>query len=290
MRVCLKCNESHSSSSIECPACGSSVEVMNGFRAYAPELAHAGGGFKSTHFADLAAMEDRNFWFRSRNRLILWAVEKYCSGFQSFLEIGCGTGYVMSGLARAYSDASLHGSEIFVEGLGFAANRLPSVDLMQMDARKIPFRSEFDVIGAFDVLEHIEEDETVLAQVHEALKPDGMLLLSVPQHEWLWSAVDDFSCHARRYVASDLHRKIKAAGFEIVRSTSFVTVLLPAMAVSRLLRKNESIEDVDVTTELKINPVLNSVFYQLLSAELAVIKTGIDFPVGGSRLVIASKA
>ena len=289
MKICLTCNESHSSSIVECPACGSSPELMNGFRTYAPELAHEGGGFKSTHFSKLASLEDENFWFRSRNQLILWALEKYCSGFQSLLEIGCGTGYVLSGISKKYSHTNLYGSEIFIQGLGFAANRVPSVDLMQMDAKNIPFRGEFDVIGAFDVLEHIEEDEVVLRQTYEALKPGGIMLLTVPQHMWLWSAVDDFGCHVRRYAASDLHKKFKAAGFEIVRSTSFVTVLLPAMAVSRMLHRNDSIEDFDFSTELKINSILNSLFYQLLSAELAVIKMGVNFPVGGSRLVIARK-
>jgi SAM-dependent methyltransferase len=57
--------------------------------------------------------------------------------------------------------------------------------LFQMDARKIPFESEFDVIGAFDVLEHIEEDEKALAQIFHAVLPGGGLILTVPQHRFL---------------------------------------------------------------------------------------------------------
>jgi 2-polyprenyl-3-methyl-5-hydroxy-6-metoxy-1,4-benzoquinol methylase len=158
-----------------------------------------------------------------------------------------------------------------------------------MDARSIPFEKEFDVIGGFDVLEHIKEDEKVLAQIYTALKPEGLMLLSVPQHAWLWSPVDEYACHERRYAATDLHQKIEAAGFCVIRSTSFVTTLLPAMMISRFLQKKVSDKKFDGTAELKISPSLNALFSKLLGAELALIKRGFNFPVGGSRLVVARK-
>ena len=111
---------------------------------------------------------------------------------------------------------------------------------MQMDARNIPFVDEFDAIGAFDVLEHIEEDEQVLAQMHDALNHADVVLLTVPQHAWLWSLVDDYSCHVRRYSAKELHGKVRVAGFEILLSTSFVSSLLPIMLASRLGTKTFS--------------------------------------------------
>lgn len=289
MRRCLSCSSHYISSTIDCPTCGFTPKVVDGFCAYAPELAHAGGGFKSIYFSDLARLEETNFWFRSRNQLIIWVLKEYCPYFQSFLEIGCGTGYVLSGIAKAFPHAKIHGSEIFTDGLKYAAGRLPSVNFMQMDARNIPFQDEFDVIGAFDVLEHIEEDEAILSQVYTALKPQGFILLTVPQHTWLWSATDEYACHVRRYTASGLHKKIEAAGFQIVRSTSFVTSLLPAMMVSRLLQKKVPDGKFDATAELKISHWLNSLFYRLLCAEFVLIKAGINFPVGGSRLVVAMK-
>lgn len=271
-----------------CPACGTGPAVVDGFCAYAPESSHGGGGFKSHYFSELARLEEANFWFRSRNLLVTWAIKTFCPDFRSLLEIGCGTGYVLSGINKAFPHTTLHGSEIFTTGLGFAAARLPQVDFMQMDATNIPFREEFDVIGAFDVLEHIDEDEQVLDQAFRALRPQGTMLITVPQHPWLWSSTDDYACHVRRYTATDLHRKVESAGFKIVRSTSFVTILLPAMIVSRLLQRNDS-GNIDATAELKISPWLNSIFYRLLLAELALIKKGLSFSVGGSRLIVAKK-
>lgn len=289
MKHCLSCNACYASSIRNCPSCGFAPTLVDGFDSYAPAFAHEGGGFKSSYFLELARLEEANFWFLSRNRLLMWALEKYGPNFQSMLEIGCGTGYVLSGVSKNFPRANLYGSEIFIAGLGFAATRLPSAKFMQMDARHIPFENEFDVIGAFDVLEHIKEDEKVLSQMCAALKPDGLMLLTIPQHAWLWSPVDEYACHERRYAAADLHQKIENAGFRVIRSTSFVTTLLPAMMISRFSQMKVSDEKFDATAELKISPWLNSIFSKMLSAELALIKMGINFPVGGSRLVVARK-
>jgi SAM-dependent methyltransferase len=289
MKRCLCCDARYSSSIQNCPSCSSDIKLIDGFDSYAPDFAHEGGGFKSSSFSDLALLEDANFWFRSRNKLLMWAIEKYCPNFQSLLEIGCGTGYVLSGISKKFPHSNLFGSEIFTTGLNFAAERLPLVKLMQMDARNIPYIEEFDVIGAFDVLEHIEEDEHVLSQIHTALNPGGHVILTVPQHAWLWSAVDEYSCHARRYSITDLRNKFERAGFSIVRTTSFVTTLLPFMAVSRMRSRNQSTETIDPTKEFKIPSLINTLFYKLLRAECCLIKAGINFPVGGSRLVIAQK-
>lgn len=289
MKLCLNCHVHYASSITDCPACGFGPVLVDGFRAYASDLAQGGSGFKSSYFQELAHLEEVNFWFRSRNRIILWALEEYCQNFRSFLEIGCGNGYVLTGVSKRFPHATLHGSEIFTAGLGFAANRLPAVNLMQMDARNIPFAEEFDVIGAFDVLEHIEADERVLGQIHAALMPHGFMLLTVPQHTWLWSPLDEYACHIRRYAASGLHKKIEAAGFQIVRTTSFVTALLPAMMLSRFFQRRWTADRFDATAELKISPWLNSIFGKILGAELVCIKKGINLPVGGSRLIVARK-
>ncbi len=197
--------------------------------------------------------------------------------------MGCGTGYVLNGIANKFPNSILLGSEIFVAGLGFAAARLPSVKFIQMDAGNIPFDNEFDV------LEYIKEDEEVLAQMCKALKPKRWILITVPQHAWLWSSTDEYAQHERRYSASDLRRKVEAAGFSIIRSTSFIITLLPAMMIARFRQKKMLDKEFDATAELKISPSLNTLFLRILCAELALIKAGINLPFGGSRLVVAQK-
>lgn len=268
--------------------CGHQPIRLNGIEAHAPEFARGGGGFKPEYFSELAKLEAGNFWFRARNELIIWALGKYKPEAKNFLEVGCGTGFVLSGIANAYPEVTLSGSEIFSEGLSHAIERNPSAHFMQMDARRIPFMNEFDAIGAFDVLEHIEEDEAVLAQLYRAIVPRGILLLTVPQHPWLWSIADEYACHVRRYPCDEIEAKIVEVGFEIVRSTSFVTSLMPTMMLSRILQKRKR-ETFDPASELKVNAFMNKVFKGIMALDLAGIKLGINYPVGGSRFIVAKK-
>lgn len=246
-------------------------------------------GFKSHYFKELAELEAKNFWFRARNKLILWAIHKYSPDLKSFLEIGCGTGFVISAISERFPEAMLLGGEYFEEGLVYARQRLPTAEFTKMDALCIPYESELDAIGAFDVLEHIQEDNAVLQQMYKALKPGGFAFITVPQHRWLWSQVDEHACHVRRYDVKELHQKVSEAGFEIIRSTSFVSTLLPAMYFSRLLKQNKTDVSMDAMAELRINPILNKIFECFLGFELALIRVGVSLPMGGTRLLIARK-
>lgn len=246
-------------------------------------------GFKVHYFKELVELEAKNFWFRVRNKLIIWALRKYSPDFESFLEIGCGTGFVISGISQQFPNAYLRGSEYLEEGLEYARRRLPSVEFEKMDARHIPYDSALDTIGAFDVLEHIIEDEVVLQQIYKALKPGGTVFITVPQHRWLWSEVDEYACHVRRYTAKELRQKVSHAGFCIIRSTSFVSMLLPAMYLSRLIRQKRTGKKIDTAAELRINPIINRIFEWVLNFELTLIRIGVDWPVGGSRFLVARK-
>lgn len=270
-----------------CLRCGFVPDRVEGFLAWAPELAKLNDGFPEESFEGLARVEAGSFWFRARNAIILWALRKYFPGFQSLLEVGCGTGYVLSGIARAFPDARIVGSEIYTAGLAFAAKRLPKAELLQMDARKLPYEAEFDVVAAFDVIEHILEDDLVLQNFRRAIKPEGGCLITVPQHQWLWSPVDDVACHQRRYSARELYAKVEAAGFRIVYSTSFVTLLLPLMLASRLTVRRSG--DVGGSKELILNPVVDSVLEAIMWLEHILIKSGFSLPFGGSRLLVCQR-
>ena len=108
----------------------------------------------------------------------------------------------------------LAGSEIFADGLAFAKARLPeTLSCIRWTHARISFECEFDVVGAFDVLEHLVEDENVLVQMFNAARPGGGLLVTVPQQRYLWSASDRFAMHQRRYSRAELRTKVREAGF-----------------------------------------------------------------------------
>ena len=289
MIVCPSCESSFKITTKVCPTCGFTPEIHDGFECWAPELALEGDGFNPDCFSSLARNEEGHFWFAARNRLILWSLKKYFSQLGSFLEVGCGTGYVLRGVAKSFSDANLFGSEIFVSGLKFAAARVQCATLVQMDARRVPYFKEFDVVAAFDVLEHINEDGKALLGLYSAVKPGGGVVLTVPQHTWLWSRADDCACHKRRYSCRELHALVESAGFRIIRSTSFVSLLLPAMIISRFQRWKEVPQENEQSNEFNLHPLLNSILFGILLVEEFMIRCGFNFPFGGSRLVVARR-
>ncbi len=245
-------------------------------------------GFDPDAFDGLAALEAGSFWFRARNRLIVWAVEHYFPTAHSLFEVGCGTGFVLEGLRRAFPQLWLVGGDLHLEGLEHASKRLPGLDLLQLDARHIPYEREFDVIGAFDVLEHIVEDREVLEEMRVALKPGGGILVTVPQHPWLWSAADDYGEHQRRYRRAELVSKVSAAGFAIRRVASFTSLLLPVMAAVRL-RGRFSRHPPDPTRELATPRHIDTVLERAMDLERSLVVRGVDFPAGGSLLLVANR-
>ena len=291
MRFCLECQRSFSASDWRCPHCGHAPTERNNFLTFAPQLAAQNDGFNPKFFQLMVGVEPMHFWFVSRNRILGDVLRKRFAAPAKVLEIGCGTGFVLSGIRAAFPQASLSASDVYTEGLGYAARRVPDAFLFQMDARHIPFREEFDLIGAFDVLEHIEDDEAVLAQLFQACKGGGGVALTVPQHRWLWSRMDDFAHHKRRYTRNDLVEKLERAGFMVEYTTSFISLLLPLMLAARLWRKPAGTEMQDQmdAAGLSIGRLANAAMGAVMVIERGLIRLGLRLPFGGSLLVIAKK-
>jgi SAM-dependent methyltransferase len=235
----------------------------------------------------IAEAEPRSFWFRARNRLIVSTIRRHFPDARSLLEVGCGTGFVLSALREAFPGVRLVGAERYAEGLAVARRRLPDVELVELDATRMPYDGEFDVVGAFDVLEHVEADLDALRGLRAAVRPGGGVVLLVPQHPRLWSRMDTVARHVRRYTRRELVAKTRAAGLDVVATTSFVSTLLPALVVSRAVRRALR-RPYDPVAELEPG-ALNGLFERLLDGERMLIERGVSLPAGGSLLVVARR-
>jgi len=293
-RICPRCGASEEigrdaavwPAGWSCPVCTYTVETRDGFPIFAPALADTISGMDPAAFKALARWESGNFWFVPRNRLITGLLARYFPAAESFMEVGCGNGFVLSAIAEMKPWRRLVGSELHPTGLAIARSRLGDRgQFAQMDARAIPARDVFDVIGAFDVLEHIEDDEAVLASMHRAIRPGGGILLAVPQHPWLWSPMDDVALHVRRYRRGELERKVRAAGFQLLFSGSYTALLLPMMAASRWIGAGKTEPP---RNEFELPAAANALFKRVLQFEVALTLAGIRFPAGGSRVVVAA--
>ena len=247
------------------------------------------------YFEPLFATEDRHFWFLARNRVICRLAGKVLpvEGKGKILEVGCGTGFVLRALENEFTEMQVTGMDLFLEGLRLA-NRRVTCGLVQGDLAAPPFESGFDLVGMFDVLEHIEDDHAVLDHLYKLVKPGGSLLLTVPADPGLWSYFDVASCHFRRYSIKDLHEKVQAAGFTVNFISPFIALTYPALRIQRLLMNRSGMDDLKAAgdqaeDDLKIVPVVNDIVRMILYLEAGWLARGNRLPFGSSLVLQAIK-
>ncbi len=246
-------------------------------------------------FEPLFAAEERHFWFVARNRVIC-AMAKKALGDESnvsILEVGCGTGNVLRALEADFPQAQLTGMDLFHEGLLFASRRVSS-GLVQADLAYPPFKRPVDLLGMFDVLEHIQNDTDVLCQAEKLIRPGGWLLLTVPSDPNLWSYFDVASHHVRRYTEKELTDKVENAGFVLQFSSPYIAATYPLVWLARTAREHTGSEDAGsvesrAEEELKIIPIANEILRGILSIEASWLSNGHRLPFGSSLVLLARK-
>ncbi len=239
-------------------------------------------------FDDWEAFERANrFWFRARERVIDWAITRWFDDAETMLEAGCGAGSVLEFLATSRPDLELVGTDTSPRALALTEVRVPRARTAIADIRDLPFEAEFDLAGAFDVIEHLDDDVGALTGLAAAVGPGGGVIVTVPQHPWLWSAFDDYAGHKRRYRRRELCERIEAAGLQLIHATSFVLAPLPAMALARARTRGG--EGYDPVAEGSSPPPMSGLLDRVLAGEATIIRRGVSLPAGGSLLAVARR-
>jgi len=181
------------------------------------------------------------------------------------------------------------GLDFHADGLAYARRRC-AVPLVQADINQAPFSVRFDLVGMFDVLEHIPDDLAALKCANSLVKPRGTLLITVPAHKTLWSYADDFAMHCRRYESSELSEKLVSAGFEIGFVSPFMALLYPALRLWRYINGSGSgTSNQQFRRDLTIVPVLNELAALVMSVEARWVATRRHLPFGASLVAVAVK-
>jgi SAM-dependent methyltransferase len=248
----------------------------------------------------LFAVEDRHFWFRSRNEVISALVEnevrRLPAGYR-VLEVGCGTGNVLRELGKVCQNGQVVGMDLFIEGLEYARRRVGQ-GLVQGDMHAPPFGLRFNLVGLFDVLEHLPDDRHVLDALYSMLEPGGVLFLTVPAFPSLWSYFDEASHHVRRYRLDELQTRLEQAGFKVETTSYYMMSIFPLVWIQRKLAPGRlqakgpaSEQDAHDRTvdDLRIVPVANQVLVTILGLEARWLKSGRRLPFGTSLLALARR-
>lgn len=242
----------------------------------------------------LADAEGKHFWFTARNAVIERAVRPALASISGtrrprVLEVGCGNGTVLAMLRRRFADALVIGMDRFVEGLREAQPRA-GCPVVQADLHHAPFGRDFDLVGLFDVLEHLPDDLAALRDAGRLLRPGGLLVLTVPAGRRLWSDFDEAAQHCRRYEAAGLGETLRQAGFEVEYLTHFMAALVPVVWAGRRSsgsRARPLSPQAVVERELGLNPLLNRLMSATVAWERPLIARRRRLPVGTSLLAIA---
>lgn len=245
-------------------------------------------------------IEDNSFWFKNRNELIKQTILKFKEITKdiSFLDLGGGNGMV----AKSCQDLGL--DTYLVEpgagALNAKARGIQNVYCCKLN--ELPKNLCFDIVGAFDVIEHIDSPVQFLMDLKPRLKDSGLVVLTVPAYNLLWSDEDDSAGHCRRYTVRSLAQELKKAGYTVQHCSYFFLPLLPLIFFLRALpyrlkmkSKVQMSDDhhvhLDQTDKVKnehvLGPWLNTIFDCLFSMERFFIKRLAKLPLGSSIIVVA---
>jgi ubiquinone/menaquinone biosynthesis C-methylase UbiE len=196
------------------------------------------------------------------------------------LNLGAGTGLL--DLELQMRSADIYSLDNREEAVDFCKQRGLRQAILGR-AESLPFAGEqFDVVLAMDILEHVENDSAVAAEIARVLKLGGKVIVTVPAFKFLWSAEDERLHHYRRYDKKTLSALF--SGWKIERVSYFNFFLfLPILFARKVLRLADNGE------ELKIGMrVINKILYSIFQAEVALLGW-VNLPFGVSCLGIFSK-
>ena len=201
------------------------------------------------------------------------------------LDVGCGLGETSKKLTIFGQVVGIDSSP---EAIKLAQkNGLKKAVVMNVNNLTFP-KNSFNLVTAFDVLEHINDDQKAIKEIFRVLKNRGIFLLTAPSYNWLWSEHDEVLEHKRRYTKSQIEKKLKKAGFVILKSSYIISSFLLPIAVFRFCQRIFKKEKNPKTSYVILPPFLNFLLAQILKLEGFLLQA-VNFPFGVSLVCVAQK-
>jgi SAM-dependent methyltransferase len=214
-------------------------------------------------YAEYSEVEDTHWWFRGRREIFTRLLAPLASEPRRILDIGFGTGAMLKFL-EPYGPVT--GMDVSIEAIRFARTRCSRPMLLGSITQVPVATGAFDLVTAFDIVEHVENDADAFAELARVCRPGGHVLVTVPAFQFLWGNQDVVSHHQRRYTLAAIRAHVEAAGLVPRRLSYFNAFLFPAVAAVRVARRfrgepaGEVKSDFTMTKPGFVNDTLTRIF------------------------------
>jgi len=250
---------------------------------------------ESSLYDEYVSIEDTHWWFRGRREIIATLLRPHMRSPARIIDIGSGGGAVAQALLEF---GSVTACDIDVRCAASVARRA-GMSFAYGTAEAVPFADgSFDLVTAFDVLEHLDDDVKALREMARVARPAGLVAVTVPAYRWMWGRQDEISHHRRRYTGRSLRQAITDAGLIPRRLTAFNTILFPGIAAVRITRRvakrlagggrSSDLSELKSDFSMTKPGLFNNLMAATFSAEAAVLRF-VDLPVGVSLLALAER-
>ena len=224
-------------------------------------------------------LKDNSWWWnKARSEIVYACMKKSIHSNSNILDIGAGYGSMVEMLKEFGTVSAV---EPYKDAAEYLSEQL-RIKTFNTTFDAFNVTEHYDIITCFDVLEHIDDDRQALIKMQSLLMNDGLLVLTVPAYQFLWSRHDELNHHYRRYTIKGLIEKLPH-DFIVRKITYFNTLMFPAALMDKaLFSKNKP------SYALNPNRVIDEILYRIFSVEKHILRH-INFPFGTSILLIANK-
>jgi SAM-dependent methyltransferase len=240
---------------------------------------------EATYGARYAQLYREHWWWRARSAILMDLLRSVRPRPDSaILDVGCGDALSFRALSEFGSVRGIEVDENLLDPAGPFRELISTLPLGDPVYQDESWR--FDLITAFDVIEHIDDDRAAISNMAAMLRPGGLLVVTVPAFEFLWDYHDDINHHRRRYTAGRLRNVLETGGLEVMQVRYLFRALFIPKFLLRLINANRSEK---VSHHGMPGPAINTVLERICVLEDHVLRH-LPIPIGTSVVGVARRS
>lgn len=226
------------------------------------------------------------WYYRALHRTVITALARTMQSAQSaVLDAGCGTGGLLRSLHAARPAWDLAGLDFSPLACALAKERT-GLTVTEGSVTALPFAGgTYDAVTACDVVCQVADALAALGEFHRVLRPGGIVVLTMPAYQWMYSYHDRAVGNLRRYSRGETVALLRQAGFRIERATYWNTLLFPLAVLQRKLLRGR-----DSSSDVRLYPAPVELFCNAMNLiEHAWLRRGGVLPWGNSVVAVGRR-